>query len=47
MYKIKVYSVGKTKEDWLQEAIEEYAGRLKSSLQFEWLLAKNDEQLHQ
>lgn len=47
MYKIKVYSVGKTKEDWLQKAIEEYAGRLKSSLQFEWILAKNDEQLHQ
>lgn len=47
MYRIKVYSVGKTKEDWLQKAIEEYAERLRSSLHFEWILAKNDAQLHQ
>ncbi|MBS0604001.1 MAG: 23S rRNA (pseudouridine(1915)-N(3))-methyltransferase RlmH [Verrucomicrobia bacterium] len=47
MYKIKVFSVGKTKEDWLQDALEEYERRLKSSLSFEWILAKNDEQLKQ
>ncbi len=47
MYRIKVYSIGKTKEDWLQRAIEEYAERLQSSLHFEWILAKNDAQLHQ
>ena len=47
MYKIKVYTIGKIKEDWLQEALNEYEGRLKSSLSFEWILAKNDEQLKQ
>ena len=47
MYKIKVYTIGKIKEDWLQEALSEYEGRLKSSLSFEWILAKNDEQLKQ
>lgn len=47
MYKIKVYTIGKTKEDWLQRAMEEYEGRLKSSLSFEWILAKNDDHLIQ
>lgn len=47
MYKIKIYTIGKTKESWLQEATLEYEKRLKSSLSFEWILAKNDEQLIQ
>lgn len=47
MIKIKVYSVGKTKEEWLQNALTLYETRLKSSLSFEWILTKNDEQLKQ
>lgn len=47
MLKIKVYSVGKTKEVWLQEALGEYERRLKAILTIEWILAKNDEQLKQ
>lgn len=47
MLKIKVYSIGKTKEDWLLQALEEYEKRLKASLTFEWILAKSDEQLKQ
>ncbi len=47
MYKIKIYSVGKTREPWLQEALQEYEGRLRSSLSFEWILAKTTEQLKQ
>ena len=47
MYKIKVYTIGKTKEDWLQRALEEYEARLKASLSFEWILAKNDDHLTQ
>lgn len=47
MIKIKIYSVGKTKEEWLQSALALYEERLKSSLSFEWILAKNDEQLKQ
>lgn len=47
MLKIKVYSIGKTKESWLQDALDEYEKRLKASLSFEWILAKNDEHLKQ
>lgn len=47
MIKIKIYSVGKTKEDWLHNALSLYEARLKSSISFEWILAKNDEQLKQ
>lgn len=41
MYKIKIFSIGKTKELWLQSAIEEYIKRLKPSIAIEWILAKN------
>lgn len=47
MIKVKVYTVGKTKEEWLQNALEVYESRLKSSLALEWILAKNDDQLKQ
>jgi 23S rRNA (pseudouridine1915-N3)-methyltransferase len=47
MIKIKIYSVGKTKEDWLQTALDLYEKRLKSSISFEWILTKTDEQLKQ
>ncbi len=47
MYKLKIYSIGKTKENWLHDALREYEERLKSSLSIEWILAKDDEQLMQ
>jgi 23S rRNA (pseudouridine1915-N3)-methyltransferase len=47
MIKIKIYSLGKTKEDWLQNALDLYQARLKSSISLEWILAKNEEQLKQ
>lgn len=47
MYRIKVLTVGKTKEAWLDQGIEEYITRLKKILHFEWILAKNDAQLEQ
>ncbi len=47
MIKIKIYSVGKTKEEWLQSALGLYEGRLKSSVSLEWILAKTDEQMKQ
>jgi 23S rRNA (pseudouridine1915-N3)-methyltransferase len=47
MYKIKVYSIGKTKENWLQEALSAYQDRLKPTLCMEWILAKSNEQLKQ
>jgi 23S rRNA (pseudouridine1915-N3)-methyltransferase len=45
MFKIKIFTVGKTKESWLQQATEEYHKRIKNTIQVEWVLCKNDEQL--
>ena len=47
MYKIKIATVGKAKESWLQDALEEYAARLKPFAAIEWILAKNSEKLKQ
>lgn len=45
MYKIKIFSVGKTKEEWLESALKEYLKRLKPIASFEFIFTKNDEQL--
>jgi 23S rRNA (pseudouridine1915-N3)-methyltransferase len=45
MHKIKILSVGKTKEPWLEEALAEYLKRLQGMISIEFILAKNDEQL--
>ena len=45
MYRIKIFTVSKTKEKWLQEALSEYEKRLKSIMPIEWILAKNNDQL--
>jgi 23S rRNA (pseudouridine1915-N3)-methyltransferase len=45
MLKLKIISIGKTKEVWLHEAIEEYVKRLSPTLKIEFVLAKNNAQL--
>jgi 23S rRNA (pseudouridine1915-N3)-methyltransferase len=45
MLKLKIISVGKTKETWLNDAIDEYKKRLSPVLQIEFILAKNDANL--
>lgn len=45
MYKIKVLTIGKIKEEWLDQALNEYYKRLKTQADVEFCLAKNDEQL--
>lgn len=45
MYKVKVYSVGKTKETWLQEALSLYEDRMQARLSIEWALCKTEAQL--
>ncbi|QLH35600.1 MAG: 23S rRNA (pseudouridine(1915)-N(3))-methyltransferase RlmH [Parachlamydiaceae bacterium] len=45
MLKLKIISIGKTKEDWLNAAIEEYVKRLSPVLKFEFVWAKNNDQL--
>jgi 23S rRNA (pseudouridine1915-N3)-methyltransferase len=47
MYKVKIYSVGKTKETWLQEALSLYEERLKTRLSIEWVLCKTDAKLEE
>jgi 23S rRNA (pseudouridine1915-N3)-methyltransferase len=47
MFKIKIVTVGKTKEAWLKEAIDEYSVRLKRALSIEWSFAKNSTQLNE
>lgn len=45
MYKIKIYTIGKTKEKWLDAALQEYTKRLSSDLAIEWILCKDKESL--
>ena len=45
MYNFKIITVGKIKEKWLDSAIGDYQKRLTKIASFEWVLARNDEQL--
>jgi len=45
MLKLKIITIGKTKDEWLDMALDEYLKRLKPSLSVEFFLAKTDDQL--
>lgn len=45
MYRLRIYSVGKTKEPWLEEAINDYLTRLQHIISIEFIWAKTDEHL--
>lgn len=45
MYKLRIFSVGKTKEEWLESAIAEYIKRLQHTVSIEFIWAKTDDQL--
>lgn len=45
MIKIRILSVGKNKESWLDDALGEYVKRLKAKANIEFLWAKDDKQL--
>jgi 23S rRNA (pseudouridine1915-N3)-methyltransferase len=47
MYKVKILTIGKIKDDWLEKAISEYVKRLKPILEIEFHLARNHSQLLQ
>ena len=47
MIKIKIFTIGKNKETWLQEALVEYARRLSAFYSIEWILAKSNVQLEE
>lgn len=45
MLKLKIISIGKTKEEWLNSAINEYVKRLSPVLKIEFVWAKDNDQL--
>lgn len=45
MNKLKILSIGKTKESWLEDALQEYIKRLQNLVTIEFIWAKSDEQL--
>lgn len=45
MHKIKIFSIGKTKERWLEEALSEYIKRLTPYASLEFFWEKNNENL--
>ncbi|MBS4165928.1 MULTISPECIES: 23S rRNA (pseudouridine(1915)-N(3))-methyltransferase RlmH [unclassified Neochlamydia] len=47
MLRLKIISIGKTKEEWLNDAIQEYVKRLSSILKFEFVEARNNEHLQE
>ncbi|MCE2983712.1 MAG: 23S rRNA (pseudouridine(1915)-N(3))-methyltransferase RlmH [Parachlamydia sp.] len=47
MIKLKIFSVGKTKETWLDEAFREYEKRLRGVMQIECHWAKDSRQLEE
>ena len=45
MFKIKIFSIHKTKHSWLDDAISEYEKRLKGTLTIEFVICKNETDL--
>ncbi|MBU6148723.1 MAG: 23S rRNA (pseudouridine(1915)-N(3))-methyltransferase RlmH [Verrucomicrobia bacterium] len=45
MIEIRIYSVGKNKDEWLSTALTEYEKRLKTDAKIHWILCKNDSEL--
>ena len=45
MYHLRILSINKTKEQWLQEALDEFFKRMRSAAHFECIWAKNAAQL--
>jgi 23S rRNA (pseudouridine1915-N3)-methyltransferase len=45
MFKVKILTIGKCKEEWLANALAEYEKRLSRTLAIEWVLVKDDVQL--
>lgn len=45
MFKVKVLSIGKCKEEWLSSALREYEKRLQGKMALDWIFVKTDEEL--
>jgi 23S rRNA (pseudouridine1915-N3)-methyltransferase len=47
MFRLRIFSLGKTKEQWLDDAIDEFCKRLQAVLKIEFVWVRSDEQLVQ
>ncbi len=45
MFKVKVITIGKCKESWLNAALFEYEKRLKNKMKIEWVLVETNKEL--
>jgi len=45
MLKVKVFTVGKNKDAWIKDCMNEYEKRLSNTMQFEWIFFKTITQL--
>jgi 23S rRNA (pseudouridine1915-N3)-methyltransferase len=45
MFKVKISSIGRSKEPWLKAALAEYEKRLSRQMEIEWIFAKDDAEL--
>lgn len=45
MLKVSIHTIGRLKETWLSEALQEYEKRLKGKMRIEWFLWKDDAEL--
>ncbi len=45
MLKVKIFTIHKTKEKWLQTAIDEYEKRLSKDIKFDWHIFKDEKEL--
>lgn len=43
--KVKIHTIGRLKEHWLQEALQEYTKRLQGRIDIAWILSKDDPEL--
>ncbi len=45
MIKAHIYTIGKSKETWLNAALSEYEKRLQGRIQIQWILVSDDAEL--
>ncbi|NGX34938.1 MAG: Ribosomal RNA large subunit methyltransferase H [Candidatus Anoxychlamydiales bacterium] len=45
MIKVKIFTIHKTREKWLKEALFEYEKRLKADIKFDWQILKDEKDL--
>lgn len=45
MFKVKIITIGKNKEKWIDLAIKEYEKRLKTTCTITWIIVKDDKAL--